>query len=147
MRWRQTARTCTSAGASLPWPGCRRTTWRTGTAAPGPPSAAGSMARCWRWRCAAPRSTPPGFSHPGAPANHVAHWDGSQWTALGSGTDATVSALVVSGTTLYAGGGFSTAGSGPAQHIAQWDGSQWAALGAGTDAAVSTLAVSDTLLY
>jgi hypothetical protein len=42
-----------------------------------------------------------------------------------------VYALAVSGTTLYAGGGFTTAGGVTANRIAAWDGSAWSALGSG----------------
>ena len=42
-----------------------------------------------------------------------------------------VSALAVSGSTLYAGGDFTTAGGSAANYIAQWDGSSWSALGSG----------------
>ena len=42
-----------------------------------------------------------------------------------------VYALAVSGTNLYAGGSFSTAGGVPANFIAKWDGSTWSALGSG----------------
>jgi hypothetical protein len=39
--------------------------------------------------------------------------------------------LAVSGTDLYAGGWFTTAGGAPANYIAKWDGSAWSALGSG----------------
>ena len=39
----------------------------------------------------------------------------------------------MSGTNLYAGGGFTTAGGVPANYIAKWDGSAWSALGSGMD--------------
>src|SRR5881296_2866745 len=44
----------------------------------------------------------------GAPANHIARWNGSSWTALGSGIGGAdypdVRALAVSGSDVYAGG-------------------------------------------
>src|SRR5208337_4286493 len=40
------------------------------------------------------------------PANGIAKWDGSAWSALGSGMNGGVNALAASGTNLYAGGGF-----------------------------------------
>ena len=46
----------------------------------------------------------------GNSANYVAKWNGSAWSALGSGLNGSVSALAVSGSDLYAGGGFTTAG-------------------------------------
>ena len=58
-----------------------------------------------------------------------------------------VSALVVSGTNLYAGGYFTTAGGVTANFIAKWDGSSWSALGSGMNYWVSALAVSGTNLY
>ncbi|MDQ2810068.1 MAG: S-layer homology domain-containing protein, partial [Chloroflexota bacterium] len=61
--------------------------------------------------------------------------------------DNDVYALAVSGSTLYVGGHFSTAGGVAANHVAAWNGSTWAALGAGTDNDVLALAVSGTTLY
>src|SRR5438270_185815 len=46
----------------------------------------------------------------GSAANYVARWNGSSWTALGSGMNDYVSALAISGSDLYAGGGFTTVG-------------------------------------
>jgi len=46
----------------------------------------------------------------GNPAMYVARWDGSRWSALGSGMNSWVYALGVSGTNLFAGGWFTTAG-------------------------------------
>src|ERR1043166_8436467 len=83
----------------------------------------------------------------GIPANYVAKWNGSAWSALGSGMNAVVSALAVSGTNLYAGGSFTTAGGIAANYIAKWNGSAWSALGSGMHAAVLALAVSGTNLY
>nr|MBP7950844.1 hypothetical protein [Verrucomicrobiales bacterium] len=80
-------------------------------------------------------------------ANHIAKWDGSAWSALGSGMDDDVEALAVSGSTLYAGGGFITAGGTSANSIAKWNGSAWSALGSGMNDGVSALAVSGSDLY
>jgi len=74
----------------------------------------------------------------GAAGNHIAKWNGSSWSALGSGMsgmNSSVWALTVfndgSGPALYAGGYFGTAGGVAANDIAQWNGSSWFALGSG----------------
>jgi hypothetical protein len=74
----------------------------------------------------------------------------ADWVSLGSGMNNRVDALAVSGTNLYAGGLFSTAGGVTANGIAKWDGSAWSALGSGMGGTypwVSALAVSGTNLY
>ena len=60
--------------------------------------------------------------------------------------DYDVYALAVSGTTLYAGGGFTTAGGVTVNCVAKWNGSAWSALGTGMDYDVYALAVSGTTL-
>src|SRR5439155_1174288 len=75
-------------------------------------------------------------------ATNVARWDGSAWSALGSGggngVDGTVEALAVSGNDLYVGGYVAQAnarGASPvaANRVARWDGAAWSALGSGVD--------------
>jgi hypothetical protein len=87
----------------------------------------------------------------GLGATNVAKWDGSTWTALGSGLNGTVNALMVSSGDLYAGGAFTTAGGLAATNVAKWDGSTWTALGSGLsggfDVSVFALAVSGKDLY
>ncbi len=83
----------------------------------------------------------------GGPATNIAKWDGSSWSALGSGMDYEVSALAVSGGDLYAGGYFTTAGGSAANSIAKWNGSSWTALGSGIDNVVHALAVSGSNVY
>ncbi len=80
-------------------------------------------------------------------ASYIAKWDGTDWSALGSGLSGFVYSLAVSGTSLYAGGDFSTADVNPANNIARWNGSAWSALGSGMDDAVFALAVSGSDLY
>lgn len=66
----------------------------------------------------------------GVSANRIARWDGSTWSALGTGTNNSVLALAWDGTNLYAGGTFSTPGS----RVARWDGANWNSLGTGMNA-------------
>ncbi len=81
----------------------------------------------------------------GAGANRIARWNGSSWSALGTGMNGTVSALTVfddgGGLALYAGGSFTTAGGVSVNRIAKWDGSSWSALGTGADNTVRDLTV------
>jgi hypothetical protein len=82
-------------------------------------------------------------------AGAVARWDGSNWTALGSGMTGTgnvrVQALAVFGSELMAGGSFANADGVSVNHVARWNGSQWSALqgptGVGVTSAVETLVV------
>jgi len=77
----------------------------------------------------------------GAPVNNIAKWDGSTWSSVGGGVSSTSSPFsqVVglttfndgTGSALYAGGYFTSAGGVTVNHIAKWDGSSWSALGNG----------------
>jgi hypothetical protein len=63
------------------------------------------------------------------------------WSELGGGMDADVYALAFDRSgTLYAAGGFSSAGLVPANRIAEWNGSTWLALGSGMSSDVYALA-------
>jgi hypothetical protein len=83
----------------------------------------------------------------GVAANYIAKWNGSSWSALGSGMNDEVHALAVSGSNLYAAGAFTTAGGIAASRIAKWNGSSWSALGSGMNNTVYALAVSGSDLY
>jgi hypothetical protein len=54
----------------------------------------------------------------GVSASNIARWNGSSWSALGSGVDSTVTALVVFGPDLYVAGGFSAAGGKVSPYLA-----------------------------
>jgi len=63
---------------------------------------------------------------------NIARWDGTQWSAVGSGFDGDVYALEAGADgKLYAGGAFGRAGSVAASNIAAWDGASWSAVGPG----------------
>ena len=88
----------------------------------------------------------------GVPANYLAKWNGSSWSALSSGVDYIVRALAVSGNDLYVGGYFTratnTGGSAVTVNcIARWNGSNWSALDSGMNLGVLALAVSGADLY
>ena len=87
-------------------------------------------------------------------AKRIAKWDGSAWSALGTGVNAAVLALAVdSNHILYAGGAFTNVNSIPeADYVAKWDGS-WSSLsgnGVGDgalDGSVYTIAVHGSSVY
>ena len=68
----------------------------------------------------------------GTGASHVAAWDGSVWSSLGTGINGSFSlALGVDDNKLYAGGDFTTAGGISAAGVACWNGTTWSPLGDG----------------
>jgi hypothetical protein len=83
----------------------------------------------------------------GVSAKYIAQWNGTSWSALGSGVSDVVDALAVSGSTLYAGGSFLKASGVSAKYIAKWNGSSWSALGSGMNGRVNALAVMGSKLY
>lgn len=84
----------------------------------------------------------------GVAANRVAKWNGTAWSALGSGMDGEVWSLALDGSTLYAGGAFLNAGGTLVNGVAKWDGGTWSGLGSGMSRAgtpyVIALAVDDS---
>lgn len=79
--------------------------------------------------------------------SYIARWNGSAWSALGTGMNDAVNALTVIGTDLYAGGAFTTAGGSPAVRVAKWNGSAWSAVGTAGDQPVTAMAVIGTTLH
>jgi hypothetical protein len=72
----------------------------------------------------------------------IAKWDGSAWSALGSGLRGRTRALAIDkNANLYAAGWFDSAGGIPARNIAKWNGSAWSALGNGIYGEISALAI------
>jgi hypothetical protein len=88
-----------------------------------------------------------GFIHAGGVSvNRIAQWNGTSWSALGSGMQSGVEALAVYGGALIAGGGFIQAGGVSANRIAQWNGTSWSPLGSGMQSGVEVLAVCGSAL-
>jgi hypothetical protein len=86
----------------------------------------------------------------GLAANNIAKWNGTAWSAVGTGTNGSVRALAVYNGELYAGGIFTTAGGVSANNIAKWNGTSWAALGSGVTGStgiIRSLAVYNSELY
>ena len=82
------------------------------------------------------------------PANCIAKWNGSAWSALGTGiSGGGIKSLTVSGTDVYVGGYFTTAGGVPASNIAKWNGSTWSALGSGLSGNALALTTIGAVLY
>lgn len=81
-------------------------------------------------------------------ANNLAFWDKTTrtWSALGAGTNDTVSALAMIGSELYVAGWFGEAGGVTVNRIAKWDGANWSSLG-GANSVVFALAVDGGELY
>jgi hypothetical protein len=69
-------------------------------------------------------------------ASNIAQWDGTTWSALGSGIQVTSLqdgpfCMAVHNGSLYVGGSFLDAGGVAVRHIARWDGVSWHAVGDG----------------
>jgi len=78
----------------------------------------------------------------GTPANRVAKWNGTSWSALGGGADGVVQSLTLdSSGNLYVGGAFTAAGGSAASRVAKWNGSSWTALGAGVSVTPNVVAL------
>ncbi len=56
----------------------------------------------------------------GVAASHIAKWDGSAWSPLGSGMNSAVDSLVITGNALFAGGNFTGAGNKSSAYLALW---------------------------
>jgi hypothetical protein len=72
------------------------------------------------------------FTNAGGTAiRNIAKWNGTSWSALGTGIgDNGVNALCVFGNELYVGGSFDSAGTVPANNIAKWSQSCYATIAA-----------------
>jgi hypothetical protein len=80
-------------------------------------------------------------------ANNIAKWNGSAWSAIGTGANGEVRCFTVMGTDLYIGGDFTTVNGVSANRIAKFNGSTWSAVGAGFDTTVFGLGVYRNQLF
>ena len=84
----------------------------------------------------------------GVPALNIAQWNGTTWSALGSGLNGRVTALASHGGELYASGDFTASGATPLPgRIARWNGTSWAAVGAGLDFYADAMASAGGRLF
>jgi RHS repeat-associated protein len=91
----------------------------------------------------------------GLTVNGVARWNGTSWSALGSGlsggTGPEVDALAVhndgGGARLYAAGKFTKSGTATVNYVAKWTGSSWTQVGTGLATQVYALASWNGSLY
>lgn len=71
-----------------------------------------------------------GFTTAGGIATEwIGRWNGSGWSALGSGLNGPVTSMVAFGDELVVSGSFSEAGGVAVNGLARWDGRRWAGLG------------------
>jgi hypothetical protein len=65
----------------------------------------------------------------GVAATNIARWDGTNWSAMGTGVGGAVYALAAHDGVVYAGGDGSPFGGSPGTNIFRWDGANWLPLG------------------
>ena len=81
---------------------------------------------------------------------YIAKWNGTAWSALGTGMNERIFDIAIGADgTLYAGGKFTLAsGVANTAYVAKWNGSAWSALGIGMNGDVHDLAIgADGTLY
>lgn len=74
-----------------------------------------------------------------APALGVAMWDGTHWSALGTGVSGVNALALDSAGNLYAGGSFVAAGGVVVNNVAKWNGASWSGFGSGLNAGVNNV--------
>ena len=84
--------------------------------------------------------------------NGIARWNGTAWSALGSGTSSVNSGIndmqIDSNNNVYVGGSFTTIGGITANRIARWNGTAWSALGEGiTNGNVNDILIDGSDIY
>ena len=75
----------------------------------------------------------------GVPVANIARWNGTAWSALGTGCNGAVRGLAVTGSgDVVAAGSFTQAGGVVVNGVARWNGTTWNAFGVGASAGVGT---------
>ncbi len=77
----------------------------------------------------------------GTPSPNIVRWDGSSWSALGSGLNGVVNALAVYNGELIAAGDFTASGATSMSRLARWDGVAWSAFTTGANGTITALQV------
>jgi trimeric autotransporter adhesin len=80
-------------------------------------------------------------------ANNIAKWNGSAWSAVGTGTNGPVRCIAVIGSDLYIGGEFTSVNGVPANKIAKYSAGVWSAMGAGFDSTVYSMTSYNGQVY
>lgn len=85
----------------------------------------------------------------GVSTSRIAKWNGTNWTALGSGTSGFVQAIEIVNGFLYAGGNFNLAGGSTVNRIARYNlsSNSWEPLGAGLSGSVNALEWDGNYIY
>lgn len=85
--------------------------------------------------------------------SYIARWNGSEWEAIGNGTNNSVYAITVESSNVYVGGAFTNTINGDGssvsgtRKIAEWDGSSWSPIGYGGDDHVYEIILDGNNLY
>lgn len=83
--------------------------------------------------------------------NHIARWDGNQWSAfgvgIGGGMERALAIGVIGGNKVLVAGDFTVAGSHTVSNAAVWDGRNWSGLEVWAGGEISSVAVTGTAVY
>jgi hypothetical protein len=79
--------------------------------------------------------------------NYIARYNGTSWTAMGSGFTSSVNSICGDGTYIYAGGTFTVSGTTTVNYIARWNNTTWEAMGSGTNGGVTSMKYINNNLY
>jgi len=83
----------------------------------------------------------------GVSANRIARWDGTAFSALGSGCDDVVKAIRINGSEILVGGDFLNCGNIPTNHIAVWNGYLWKPFNVTTEQVVMSGSGANSTVY